>query len=88
MKFRWTFLKLMDEGKVVNLSQLPEYNKFTDESEFNGEDYQLYFNHTTKKFHLMYNIWNEEKEDWESSPLVSHEEARQFALDNNIIYKV
>lgn len=88
MKYGFTFAKLAQENKVVNLSIMPQHSETTNESSWQIDDDILYFNHDTKKFRVERFEWSDEDGEWlELYPEVGHKEAIQYALDYNIIYK-
>lgn len=87
MKYGFTMVKLIDEGKVVNVSLMPDYNEMWNESSWQVGDDVLYFNHTTKKWRLERFEWDDEEGDWlQMTPDLGHKEARQVAFDEQIIY--
>jgi hypothetical protein len=90
MKFKFTLTKMIDEGQVINASQLPDYNDWSNESQWQlSDEHTLYFNHTTKKFRVERWEWSDEDGDWlHCLPDIGHNTARDIALAENIIYKV
>jgi hypothetical protein len=87
MKYGFMFAKLAQEGKVVNVGQLPDYSDWSNESSWQVGDDVLYFSHKTKKFRLERFEWSDEEGDWlQLTPDLGHKEALQVALEENIIY--
>ena len=80
---RFTFLKLIDEKKTVNMALLPEEvnNKFT--WQVNDNDV-LEYDPKTKQFSLeAYEFIND---DYELVNTLPHEQAYKVALEAGIIY--
>ena len=81
MKF--TFLKLIEQKKVVPMALLPEEvnNKFT--WQIDDTDV-LEYNPKTKKFSL--EVYDFIDDDYELINTLGHDDAYQVALENNIVY--
>ena len=81
MKF--TFLKLIEQKKVVPMALLPEEvnNKFT--WQIDDTDV-LEYNPKTKKFSL--EVYDFIDDDYELINTLGHDDAYQVALQNNIVY--
>ena len=87
MKYGFTFNKLVQERKVVNVAMIPDYSDWSNESSWQVGDDVLYFNHTTKQWRLERFEWDDEEGDWlQCTPDLGHKEARQIAFDEQIIY--
>jgi hypothetical protein len=81
MKF--TFLKLIDQKKVVPMSLLPDQanDKFT--WQIDDKDV-LEYNPKTKQFSL--EVYDFIDDDYELVNTLGHDDAYQVALQNNIVY--
>ena len=81
MKF--TFLKLIEQKKVVPLALLPEEvnNKFT--WQIDDTDV-LEYDPKTKQFSL--EVYDFIDDDYELINTLGHDDAYQVALENNIVY--
>jgi hypothetical protein len=81
MKF--TFLKLIDQKKVVPIALLPEEvnNKFT--WQIDDTDV-LEYDPKTKQFSL--EVYDFIDDDYELVNTLGHDDAYQVALQNNIVY--
>jgi hypothetical protein len=81
MKF--TFLKLIDQKKVVPMALLPEQanDKFT--WQIDDKDV-LEYNPKTKQFSL--EVYDFIDDDYELVNTLGHDDAYQVALQNNIVY--
>lgn len=80
---RFTFLKLIDEKKTVNMALLPEEvnNKFT--WQVNDNDV-LEYDPKTKQFIL--EVYEFIDDDYELVDTLNHEQAYKVALEAGIIY--
>jgi len=81
MKF--TFLKLIDQKKVVPMALLPDQanDKFT--WQIDDKDV-LEYNPKTKQFSL--EVYDFIDDDYELVNTLGHDDAYQVALQNNIVY--
>lgn len=81
---QFTFQKLAKQGKVVNVSLLPEIDTYQYTWQIDDKDI-LTYNFTTRQFTLDIYDFNEDTEDWELLRTLSPEDSKLVAIENNII---
>lgn len=82
MKF--TFIKLVEENKTVNIALMPEKVNGNYTWQINDTDV-LEYNTKTKQFSL--EVYEYLNDDYELVNTLDHNQAYQIALSNNIIYE-
>lgn len=81
---KFTFIKLIDQQKVVPVRLLPEQSGDNYEWQIDDKDI-LSYNSKTKQFSL--DVYEYQNDDWECVKTLGHDDARSIALQDGIIYE-
>lgn len=80
----FTFQRLAKQGKIVNVSLLPEIENNEYNWQIDDKDI-LRYNFNTRQFRLDIYEFSEDEGDWEYTRTLNPEDSKQVAIDNNII---